>query len=334
MVISDEIINFDRYPNSLNLLGMLNPDGKGYGQFIYVMPNVDLLPTTSLIFYFKQSGRYDVQLIDEHGHGDLLTVQVVDADPPPTTEGKTALWTEQGVRYIDDEEEGVSYKSLVGNDDGRQEKMILRNTDTSSTVKGATLKIIFTEKQYIGSASSSRQDLPGSFEEIMRTKPKVMGQKESSFIQGSATVLDMFDYHELEPFKPKSDKIYTAAYQMGPGSNDDFMPTLDFEVTDKAAEFYMQLSCFDAEDDLFATLLSLPNDDPPERVARSDLGKYANSIGPVMLTKGWYRLVIHPDLEGDDQNESRTEVFRFGLDVLLETSSPNKDTAEGFKAIV
>lgn len=63
------------------------------------------------------------------------------------------------------------------------------------------------------------------------------------------------------------------------------MPALDFEVLDKAAEFYMQVSCYDAENDLFATIVSLPADgDAPERIARSDLGKYANSIGPVTLT--------------------------------------------------
>jgi hypothetical protein len=72
---------------------------------------------------------------------------------------------------------------------------------------------------------------------------------------------------------------------MGPGADDEFMPSVDFEVRDAAAEFYMQGACFDAENDLFATIVSLPDDgDAPERVARSDLGKYANSIGPVMLT--------------------------------------------------
>lgn len=74
---------------------------------------------------------------------------------------------------------------------------------------------------------------------------------------------------------------------MGRGTDDDFMPALDFEVTDKAAEFYMQVTTYDAENDLFATILSLPGDgDPPERVARTDLGRYANSIGPVVLTRG------------------------------------------------
>jgi hypothetical protein len=32
-------------------------------------------------------------------------------------------------------------------------------------------------------------------------------------------------------------------------------------------------------------------------VARSKLGKYANSLGPVTLPKGKYKLVVHPDLD-------------------------------------
>lgn len=87
-----------------------------------------------------------------------------------------------------------------------------------------------------------------------------MGLKESSFIQGSSAVMDMFDVNQVEPFTPKSDKVYTASYKLGPGSDDDFMPSLDFEVTDNAAEFYMQITCYDAEDDLFATLVSLSDD--------------------------------------------------------------------------
>jgi hypothetical protein len=64
MVVADEVINFDRYPNSLNLLGMLNPDGKGYGQFIYLIPDLDLAPSNTLVLYFTHSGKYDIQIID------------------------------------------------------------------------------------------------------------------------------------------------------------------------------------------------------------------------------------------------------------------------------
>lgn len=60
MVVADEIINFDRYPNSLNLLGMLNPDGVGYGQYVYMISDLDLAPGTSLVIYFKQTGKFDI----------------------------------------------------------------------------------------------------------------------------------------------------------------------------------------------------------------------------------------------------------------------------------
>lgn len=60
MVVADEVLNFDRYPNSLNLLGMLNPTGKGYGQFIYLVPDLDLQPSSTLVLYFNHSGKYDI----------------------------------------------------------------------------------------------------------------------------------------------------------------------------------------------------------------------------------------------------------------------------------
>jgi hypothetical protein len=241
-------------------------------------------------------------------------VDVVDAEvdqptnlsaaPPVKPKSKNI-----GKRYVDDEEEGVAYKSLVGDDAGKKQKMILMNTDKAKTVRGAVIKIIFTEDTYIAKTASLanptdyryNNDLPANFEEILRTKAKVMGAKESGFIQGSQAVMDMFRVAQIVPFVPKSDKVYTVAYKMGAGTDDDNMPTLDFEVTDSRAEFYMQVSCYDAENDLFATVVSLPADgDPPERVARSDLGKYANSIGPVVLSRGRYRLIIHPDLMGDE----------------------------------
>lgn len=115
-----------------------------------------------------------------------------------------------GVRFIDDEEEGVSYKSLIGDDKGQRMKMILMNTDKAKSVKDATLKIIFTEDTYIArtpalaNPSSFRNDLPGSFDEILRTKAKVMGAKESGFIQGSQAIMEMFRVAQLEPFVPKS----------------------------------------------------------------------------------------------------------------------------------
>jgi len=40
-------------------------------------------------------------------------------------------------------------------------------------------------------------------------------------------------------------------------------------------------------------------------VARSSLGKYSNSLGPVAITKGRYRLVVHPDLDSQEPVETK-----------------------------
>ena len=40
------------------------------------------------------------------------------------------------------------------------------------------------------------------------------------------------------------------------------------------------------------------------QVARSRLGKYANALGPVTLTKGKYRLVVHPDMDSSSMEQS------------------------------
>jgi len=64
---------------------------------------------------------------------------------------------------------------------------------------------------------------------------------------------------------------------------------------------------------------------------RSTLGKYANALGPATLTKGKYRLVIHPDQDSKTLAEG-SELIRFGLDVLLEKS--NIGGAKDFDVVV
>jgi hypothetical protein len=44
-----------------------------------------------------------------------------------------------------------------------------------------------------------------------------------------------------------------------------------------------------------ATIYSLENEDAPQQVARSTIGKYLNSLGPATLTKGKYLLLVSPD---------------------------------------
>lgn len=54
---------------------------------------------------------------------------------------------------------------------------------------------------------------------------------------------------------------------------------------------------FSGKEDLFITIYAVdPADtDSIEEVARSSLGKYANSLGPVSLPQGSYVMVVHPD---------------------------------------
>lgn len=96
-------------------------------------------------------------MIDQRGHGELLTVDVVDAEGNqtsnvPVTPRKKNL----GVRFIDDEEEGVAYKSLVGDASSKRQKMVLMNTDKAKTVKGAIIKLIFTEDSYMAKTASMK----------------------------------------------------------------------------------------------------------------------------------------------------------------------------------
>jgi hypothetical protein len=81
------------------------------------------------------------------------------------------------------------------------------------------------------------------------------------------------------------------------------MPGLQFEVTETSSDFWAEIYSYFGEDDLFITLLSFDSDGEtiakPEKVGRSSLGKYMNSIGPLSLTKGKYKILIHPDIESE-----------------------------------
>ena len=111
--------------------------------------------------------------------------------------------------------------------------------------------------------------------------------------------MDTFKVAAHVPFVPKSTKVYQAEFAMGPGTDDSFMPAFEFTVEDPSSEIYVQVNCYDAEDDLFATIISVDGSEQ-ERVARSNIGKYMNSLGPVTLTKGQYKLIVHPDIESED----------------------------------
>ena len=140
-------------------------------------------------------------------------------------------------------------------------------------------------------------------------------------------VMDTFKVTSLSPFLPKSSKVYTGIFRTGPGSDDTFMPSLDFEVTEQSTQLYAQVLEYSGREDLFVSVYSADDNDGEGRrqVARSSLGKYANALGPVTLTKGKYRLLVHPDQDSTTL-ASGQELIRFGLDVLLE--KPSKETGD------
>jgi len=107
-------------------------------------------------------------------------------------------------------------------------------------------------------------------------------------------------------------------FRTGPGSDDSFMTSLEFEVHEHSAQLYVQVMEYSGREDLFVTVYA-GHEGGHVQVARSTLGKYANALGPATLTKGKYRLVVHPDQDSATLPSS-SEMIRFGLDVLLEMS--------------
>jgi len=75
---------------------------------------------------------------------------------------------------------------------------------------------------------------------------------------------------------------------------------------------------YSGREDLFVTVYA-DGSGSATQVARSTLGRYANALGPATLTKGKYRLVVHPDQDSTSVASSK-EMIKFGLDVLLEKS--------------
>jgi hypothetical protein len=74
------------------------------------------------------------------------------------------------------------------------------------------------------------------------------------------------------------------------------MPSLAFEVKEQSNQLYAQVAEYSGREDLFLSIYSAEDGQEGTRqVARSNLGRYSNSLGPVTLPKGQYRLVVHPD---------------------------------------
>lgn len=217
-------------PASLNYFGLLGPSGAGFGQVTYQLPELLLQPREYFDLHFNVSGQgsagegapaVDVQGLESDGKGDQLDLSLRELDEEPTN--ATSETGPDGsrlvnfvakhpaaARYQDDWEEGVSYESLVasGLQTNRLQRIRVANRDPAGQVR-AQLKVVLTERF---SASRGRSNggerLPASFEEVSRTKPKVPGLKEGSFIQGSRKVMETFKVTSLTPFLPASSKVY------------------------------------------------------------------------------------------------------------------------------
>lgn len=95
------------------------------------------------------------------------------------------------------------------------------------------------------------------------------------------------------------------------------MRGLEFEVTEASTQLYAQVFVYSAPEDLHLALYRSDGTNSAEQVARSGIGRYANALGPAPLVPGKYRLIVHPNQDSASLPEGH-QVFRFGLDVLLE----------------
>ena len=112
--------------------------------------------------------------------------------------------------------------------------------------------------------------------------------------------MEAFKVASLQPFVPKSKEVYQAKFRTGENTDDSFMKGLDFDVDEQSSSIYVLVTEYSGREDLFVTIYEREGSEE-EEIARSSLGKYANHLGPVSLTKGKYRLVIHPDQDSTSE---------------------------------
>lgn len=242
-------------PTSLNFFGLLGPTGENFGQLVHVLHGVHLGPEEEIDFELLMSGtgseqpHMDIQALESDGNQGSLDLSLeeipkpaeVDPDekkPVAHTAAGTPVLHPHNTRYFDASEDGVQYESLSADDLKHNVKyrLILKNRDPSRTASVST-KLVITEK-FDTSSHRYSATLPKNFDEIMRAKPKVPGVKESSFIQGSKSVMEAFKVTSLTPFVPKSSKVYQAQFGTGEGSDDHFMPGLDFSIDQESAQLF------------------------------------------------------------------------------------------------
>lgn len=129
----------------------------------------------------------------------------------------------------------------------------LHNKDASNKAR-ASLKLVVTERFESSQYTSEAEIIPKGFDEVMRVKPKVPGLKESSFIQGNKSVMEAFKVAALQPFVPKSQKVYQAMFRTGENTDDSFMASLHFEVAEPTSQIYVQVMEYSGREDLFVTV--------------------------------------------------------------------------------
>lgn len=337
-------------PTTLNYLGQLGPSGENFGSFVHILRDVEIVGAEVVELGFLLAGAsgkrgegpaIDVQVVEIDGDGDQLDLSLIKVPKEKAPTEPDYLYVQDdedkphSERYMDSYEDGVAYESLVAQDIARNTRyrILIKNRDGSAAAT-VTIKLTVTERSESGKtgffAGHPSEVVPRNFQEVTRVKPKVPGLKESSFIQGSRAVMEAFKVSSLVPFIPKSQRVYQGNFATGGRSQDTFVPPLDFEIDEESAQLFAQVQEFSGREDLFLTVYSMDGGGQ-EEVVRSTLGKYANALGPATLTKGKYRLVIHPDSDSKTLAEG-SELIRFGLDVLLEKS--NIGGAKDFDVVV
>lgn len=67
-------------------------------------------------------------------------------------------------------------------------------------------------------------------------------------------MMEAFKVASLQPFVPKSQKVYQAMFKTGEDTDDSFMASLQFEVTEQTAQIYVQVMEYSGREDLFVTV--------------------------------------------------------------------------------
>ena len=156
-VTSTVLKNHAMIANSLNLFGLLGPEGRNFGQMLTVIPMTKLQPQETVEFTFTLSEEsddshpfLDIQIIDADGKGDQLDIKLYEVNRvnitdvftlPDGTKSKQSVPIEKlnrphSSRYFDDWEEGVSFLALASGDlsTNKEYRIVIKNRDAAAVV--------------------------------------------------------------------------------------------------------------------------------------------------------------------------------------------------------